>query len=86
MEEYELSGKGLLSWTNKPFVVYKYTKVGNTFLCSYEKSVNTIPIEASQKERNRVVAAIVIVEWNEGQGQDPPSINVHVMSCEIHVD
>jgi hypothetical protein len=49
-----------------------------TFCCVqvYEKAVNTIPIEASRKERNRVVAAIVIVEWNEGQGQG----QVHVMS------
>lgn len=33
-EEYELSGKGLLSWTNNNFKAYKYTRLPNsTFLC-----------------------------------------------------
>jgi hypothetical protein len=53
VEEYELSGEGLLSWTNKPFVVYKYTKLGDSFLCSNPNCVkarNKIPILASRKE------------------------------------
>lgn len=53
VEEYQLSGKELLSWTDKPFVVYKYTKLGDSFLCSNPKCVKArdkIPIEASRKE------------------------------------
>lgn len=36
VQEYELSGRGLLSWTNKPFSVYKYTRTAQreaSFLC-----------------------------------------------------
>jgi hypothetical protein len=53
VEEYEFSGKGLLSWTDKPFVVYKYTKLRDSFLCSNPNCVKArdkIPIEASRKE------------------------------------
>ena len=53
VEDYEVSGKGLLSWTDKSFVVYKYTKLGNSFLCcnpNCEKAVQMTPIEASRKE------------------------------------
>jgi hypothetical protein len=79
MEENKLSGKGhYFHGQTNLLLCTKYTKVGNTFLCSYEKAVNTIPIEASRKERNRVVVAIVIVECKEGQ-EDPPSRNVHVV-------
>jgi hypothetical protein len=34
VKEYELSGTGLLSWTNKSFVIYKYTRASDAvFMC-----------------------------------------------------
>lgn len=50
--EYELSGKGLLSWTDKSFVLYKYTRTGDSsFMCcngNCEKARNMELIPATR--------------------------------------
>lgn len=49
VEEYELFGKGLLSWTDKSFVVYKYTRTNQsvaTFLCCNPKCEKARSMEA----------------------------------------
>jgi len=61
VEEYELSGKGLVSWTDNSFVVYKYTRTQQpvaTFLCcnrNCAKAREMQAISATRKEDNVVV-------------------------------
>lgn len=56
VEEYNMSGTGLLSWTNKDFTIYKYTRTNSTsasFLCcntSCDKARNMQAIPATKIE------------------------------------
>jgi hypothetical protein len=77
VEEDELSVKGLRLGTDKPFVAYKYTKLGNTFLCcnpNCDKAVQMVPNEANLFDSNTTEDWEVIVLISS-------SVDHHIQCC-----
>lgn len=88
LEMYDVSGTGLLSWTDKPFVVYKYTRTGEsaTFLCSNptcSKAQQSISIPATRQEGQGNEKRIVVNHCHECRVRyDAPRHEVHVSEEE----
>lgn len=87
LETYDVTGTGLLSWTDKPFVVYKYTRTGSaTFLCSNPtcpKAQQSISIPATREEGKGDKKRVVVNHCHECRVRfDAPRHKLHVSEEE----